>query len=120
MGHAGTEMDYYQIWVDLKDAHRDLEFAANVHKYLGHLQERGHLESFTLTRRKLGFGPSELGEFHVSIGLKDMAQLEGMFQYVATRVAPIEPLHRAVYGMVTNFAGALYRSFPDAVRAAPK
>lgn len=49
-----------------------------------------------------------------------MAQLEGMFQYVATRVAPIEPLHRAVYGMVTNFAGALYRSFPDAVRAAPK
>lgn len=109
-------MDYYQIWVDLKDTHRDLDFAENVNKYLGHLKEKGFLESFLLTRRKLGFGPKEIGEFNVMIGVKDMAQLEAQFQYVASRAPPVELLHRAVYGMVENFNAALYRSFPDAAR----
>jgi hypothetical protein len=109
-------MDYYQIWVDLKDSHRDLEFVENVNKYLGHLKEQGLLESFLLTRRKLGFGPKEIGEFNIMIGVKDMAQLEAQFQYVASRAGPVELLHRAVYGMVDTFNAALYRSFPDAVR----
>jgi hypothetical protein len=110
-------MDYYQIWVDIKDTHRDLEFVEHVHKYLGHLKEKGLLESYGLTRRKLGFGPRELGEFNITIGVKDMAQLESQFQYVATRSGGVELLHRAVYGMVAKFDSALYRSFPDAVRA---
>ena len=113
-------MDYYQIWVDLKDSHRDLEFVENVNKYLGHLKEKGVLESFVLTRRKLGFGPKELGEFNITLGVKDMAQLEAQFQYVASRAPPVEPLHRAVYGMVATFNAALYRTFPDAVRVAKK
>lgn len=109
-------MDYYQIWVDLKDPHRDLDFVENVNKYLGHLKEKGFLESFLLTRRKLGFGPKEIGEFNIMIGVKDMAQLEAQFQYVASRAGAVELLHRAVYGMVAMFNAALYRSFPDAAR----
>jgi uncharacterized protein DUF6614 len=113
-------MDYYQLWVDLKDSHRDLEFVANVQNYLGHLKEKGFLESFTVTRRKLGLGPSTFGEFNVTISTKDLAQLDRMFLYVATRGGAIEPLHRAVYGMVTNFSAALYRDFPDPGREMPK
>ena len=112
-------MDHYEIWFNLKDAHRDLEFSKKLSAYLGHLRGLGHLEGHAFTRRKLGFGPSALGEFHVDIHVKDMAQLEGMFQYVATRGAPVEPLHRAVYGMVMDFSSALYRDFPDPVRRAP-
>ncbi len=106
--------------MDLKDSHRDLEFVENVNKYLGHLKAEGLLESFLLTRRKLGFGPKEIGEFNVMIGVKDMAQLDAQFQYVASRAPPVELLHRSVYGMVGTFNAALYRSFPDAARMAKK
>lgn len=113
-------MDYYQIWVNIRDTRRDVEFSQNVERYLGHLREKGLVEGHTFTRRKLGFGPSTLGEFNITIHVKDMAQLERTFQYVATRGGPIEPLHAAVYSMVTDFASALYRTFPDEVRAAGK
>lgn len=113
-------MDYYQIWVDLKDSHRDVEFCGNVDKYLGHLRQKGMLEAWTISRRKLGFGPQELGDFNVTIAVRDLTQLEQMFQYVASRAGPIEQLHRAVYGMVTNFKAALYRTFPDPVRQPSK
>lgn len=109
-------MDYYQVWVNLKETHRDLEFCENVQRYLSHLKEKGLVEGFTVARRKLGFGPHELGEFNITIQVRDMAQLEATFQYVATRGAPIEPLHRAVYSMVSDFRSALYREFPDPVR----
>lgn len=110
-------MDYYQVWVNLKETHRDLEFCENVQRYLGHLREKGLVEGFTISRRKLGLGPNELGEFNITIQVKDMAQLEKTFQYVATRGPPIEPLHRAVYSMVSDFRSALYRTFPDPGRA---
>ena len=113
-------MDYYQIWVNIRDSRRDVEFANNVERYLGHLKEKGLVEGHTLTRRKLGFGPGELGEFNITIEVKDMAQLENTFQYVATRGAPVEPIHAAVFSMVTDFKAALYRSFPDAVRVPAK
>src|SRR5687768_13158528 len=74
-------MDYYQIWVDLKDAHRDIEFCANVDKYLGHLRQKGMVEAWTISRRKLGFGPQDLGDFNVTIAVRDLVQLEQMFQY---------------------------------------
>jgi len=64
--------------------------------------------------------PGELGEFNITIEVKDMAQLESTFQYVATRGAPVEPIHAAVFSMVTDFKAALYRSFPDAVRVPAK
>ncbi|HLE47016.1 MAG TPA: DUF6614 family protein [Candidatus Thermoplasmatota archaeon] len=109
-------MDYYQIWVDIRESRRDVEFAQHVARYLGHLKEKGLIEGHMFTRRKLGFGPDALGEFNITIMVKDMAQLERTFQYVATRGPPIEPLHAAVFSMVTDFTAALYRDFPDAVR----
>jgi hypothetical protein len=109
-------VDYYQIWCNLKDSARDLEFCAAVREYLGHLQERGLIEGYRLTRRKLGFGPSQLGEFNVAIAVRDLEQLEAAFQRVATRDLEIETLHRAVYSAVRDLAFALYRDFPDAAR----
>lgn len=54
-------MDYYQIWCNIRDSSKDLEFAENVQKYLGFLQKQGKINGFSISRRKLGFGPNDLG-----------------------------------------------------------
>lgn len=109
-------MDCYHIWCDLKDGAQDLRFSANVARYMGYLQERGLIVGYRLTRRKLGFGLPELGEFHIVIETRDLAQLELAFQRAASRDAEVEPLHGAVYASVKNARFALYRDFPDEVR----
>ena len=106
-------MDVYEIWCDLAPGASDLEFAAAVHGYLGALEADGRIAGFRLTRRKLGFGPPEIGEFHVAIDVHDMAQLERAFQTVSTRADPIESLHHAVNSRVVNFRAGLARDFPD-------
>lgn len=110
-------MDYYQIWCNLGQSHKDLEFCENVKNYLGYLQKQNLIRGFTLTRRKLGWGPSELGEFNITIMTENMAQLEQTFSHVATRSGEVEQLHRLVFAMVTDFKSALYRDYPDSVRA---
>jgi hypothetical protein len=110
-------MDCYEIWCNLKDSSQDLPFCANVARYLGHLREQGWIEGYRLTRRKLGFGPPGLGEFHITIEVRDLAQLEQAFQRVAGRTGEIEALHHAVYSAVKDLQFALYRDFPDPVRA---
>lgn len=110
-------MDHYLIWCNLKDSHKDLEWCEAVNNYLGALQAQKLIESFTLTRRKLGFGPSELGEFFITIRTNDLVQLEAAFNQVSTRSGEIEAYHREVYSNVTDFRSALYRDFPDPQRA---
>jgi hypothetical protein len=110
-------MNYYDIWVNLRDSRKDMEFAAAVHAYMEHLKSLGKLEHWRLTRRKFGFGPPGLGEFHISIAFKDLAQLDQAFGVVATRAGEVERLHHPVYSMVTDFTSALFRDFPDPERA---
>ena len=109
-------MNHYHIWCNLKDTHKDLEFAENLRGYLGQLEKLGKIADYSLTRRKLGFGPGELGEFHVVITTQDMAQLDAAFDVVAARSGPVETAHAKVYSMVTDFRSALYRDFPDPQR----
>ena len=110
-------MDYYTLWCDLKDPHRDLEFADNVAAYLGYLKEEGLIAAWQLTRRKLGLGPEGFGEFTITIGTTDLAQLDRAFRLVASRGPEIEGRHAAVYGMVCNLRFGLSRDFPDRPRA---
>lgn len=109
-------MDYYQIWCNLKNSSRDIEFCEDVRKYLGALKKEGLIEDFQITRRKLGFGPNDLGEFNISIMVEDLSALENTFKQVATRSGEIETLHHAVYSAVRDTTFALYRDFPDTVR----
>ena len=105
-------MDLYHIWCDLKPGERDVEFAGHVGRYLGKLKAEGLIAGFRVTRKKLGFGIAGLGEFHVLIETRDLAQLERAFQTVSTRADPVESLHHAVNSRVVNFQAALYRDFP--------
>ncbi len=111
-------MNTYAIWVDLAPGVNDLEFTEAVSSFLGFLKEQGQMESFRLQRRKLGFGPQELGEWFIQIEVKDLTQLDAAFNIAAARSGESERLHGEVFRRVRNFRSALYRDFPDPVRAA--
>src|SRR5262245_43701068 len=102
-------MDHYEIWCNLKDTHKDMEFVAAVQAYLGALKSRGRIADFHLKRRKLGFGPRDLGEFNISIIAENLAQLENAFDLIAERRGEIDRLHAAVYSRTADFQSALYR-----------
>lgn len=112
-------MNYYEIWFNLKDSHKDLEFCRALDAYLNNLKSKGVLEHWRLTRRKFGFGPSELGEFHVTMAFRTLEQLDAAFGVVAPRAGEVERLHMPVYSMVTDFKSGLYRDFPDPERVMP-
>ena len=109
-------MNLYHIWCDLAPGARDLEFVAAVDAWLGHLRAEGAIESWRLTRRKLGLGGDGLGEMHIIIETHDLAQLDQAFDIAATRSGPAERLHSEVYRRVRNARFALYRDFPGAER----
>lgn len=106
----------YEIWFDLKNSHKDLEFCEKVERYLGHMRDNALIQSYTLRRRMLGLGPAALGEFNITIHVQDLKQLDDAFQRAASRGPEIEPLHAAVYSQVTNLTFGLSRDFPDPVR----
>ena len=109
-------MNIYHIWAQLKTGVSDMEFVNSVHKYLGPLQDEGHLETYRITRRKLGLGMEELLDFHIMVEFRDLAQFDQTFGMVAARNEPIESLHHAVNSKVARVKFALYRDFPDEVR----
>ena len=109
-------MDIYHVFGDLKPGVSDTSFSEQVARYMEHLRGQGLIESWRLTRRKLGLGPSALGEFHIMIEVKDLAQLDAAFNRVASRAEPVEGFHHGVNALVQNLTFALYRDFPDPVR----
>lgn len=111
-------MDLYHIWCDLKPGVGDLVFTDKVSAYLGHLKDQGLIETFRVTRRKLGLGAPGLGEFHLMVEVRDLAQLDAAFGRVSARREPVEGFHFGVNSLVTNATFALYRDFPDPGRAA--
>jgi hypothetical protein len=109
-------MDLYHVWCDLKPGVSDAAFSEKVAGYLGHLQQQDLIASWRLTRRKLGLGAPGLGEFHLMIEVRGLAQLDAAFQQVAGRREPTEGFHFGVNSLVQNAVFALYRDFPDPVR----
>jgi hypothetical protein len=109
-------MNLYNIWCDLKPGVGDIAFSDALTAYLGHLEEQGLIEGWRLMRRKLGLGPATLGEFHIAIEVRDLAQLDAAFGRVASRRDPVETYHFGVNALVQNATFALYRDFPDPER----
>lgn len=106
-------MNLYEIWVDVAPGESDRELVAAMQAWLDHHVAHGTAEKYRISRRKFGFGFAPLGEFHVTIEFKDLAQLDQAFSLAAARVGHAEALHAEVYRRVTNYHSALYRDFPD-------
>ena len=84
--------------------------------YLGSLKSSGKLSGYRLTRRKLGLGTPQLGEFHIFMEFESLSHLDDVFKHVASRSDPVGSFHHAVTSKVKDLQFALYRDFPDAVR----
>jgi len=106
-------MDRYHIWFDLRPGIKDMDLAVSLRTMLDHLKGQGRIEGWELERRKLGFGPRDLGEWHVAVRVRDLAQLEDAFDEVTPRSGEMERMHASVWSKVQNFRSALYRDFPD-------
>lgn len=106
-------MDIYHGFFDLEDGQSDVEFADALSGFLDHLLSAGKIESWRLMRRKLGLGPATLGEFHLMIEVRDLAQLDAAFTRVSTRAGETEDKHAAVNQKIAGITFALYRDFPD-------
>ena len=106
-------MDVYHIWFNLKEGISDIEFAERASIYLNHLKSMGAVAGYRITRRKLGLGPPQLPQWHITIDFENMAQMDSAFSRVASRTDPLESFHHAVNSQVRDIFFALYRDFPD-------
>ena len=109
-------MDIYHVWCDLRTGVSDLEFTSAAETYLSRLVDDGRMDSFRITRRKLGLGLAGPGEFHLMLEFEGLAQLDDAFTHVASRSDPVEGFHHAVNSRVSSVSFALYRDFPDQQR----
>lgn len=109
-------MNSYEIWVNLRPNVSDLEFVSAVQDYTAWFIKRNLLSNFRLKRRKFGFGPEGLGEFHLTLDFETLAQMDAAFDEAARREGEIDHLHARVYALVKDFKSGLYRDFPDPVR----
>lgn len=107
-------MDRYHLWFDLRPDARPDQFVAAVEAFLGHLRERDLCAGHLLERRKLGFGPEGLGEWHLAIAVRDLAQLQDAFERVEPRQGEAEALHAAVWLRVTGIRFGLTRDVSSA------
>ncbi|MEM7171065.1 MAG: DUF6614 family protein [Pseudomonadota bacterium] len=109
-------MDVYHIWCNLKAGVKDTHFCDRAAAYFDHLKADDKIADYRITRRKLGLGPAFLPEFHLTIDVNGLAQLDEAFNHVASRMDPVEGFHHSVNSLVSDVFFALYRDFPDSVR----
>lgn len=116
-------MDIYHIWANKEGDISDHEFADNIKQFLDQLKEEGKIESFRITRCKMGFRSiQDLPEWHVMVETKDMSQLETAFHRVARHDlypldeadGQVDKKHKSFNQFVADdIQHALYRDWPD-------
>jgi len=108
-------MDVYHIFADHNedvDAH---EFATKMRVFLDRMVAMGRMESYRLTRMKLGFRSMDLPEFHIMMDFRNMQQLDDAMTAVLRNEQNIEDSHVAFNQLVDveTIQHFLYRDFPD-------
>jgi hypothetical protein len=104
-------MNIYTIYADCDgDPHL---FVTNMRKFLDSLPT---LQTYRITRCKLGFRSMDLPEFRIDMEFKTMQDLDDAMTHVVQNVDDIESKHVAFNSMVQdNIQHFLYRDWPDEV-----
>lgn len=108
-------MDIYHIWANKQGDISDTEWVANMRRFLQHLVDEGKMESFRITRCKMGFRSiADLPEWHIMMEFKNMAQMDDAFKRVVPRKDELEKKHVSFNQFVADdIQHALYRDWPD-------
>ena len=107
-------MDIYHIWADKEGDISDTEFVNNMKAFLEHLKSEGKMETYRITRCKMGFRSLDIPEWHIMMEFRNMAQMDSAFERVAPLEGELETKHRSFNQFVAdNIQHALYRDWPD-------
>jgi len=107
-------MDIYHIWADKEGDISDTVWVANMKKFLQQLVDENKMESYRITRCKMGFRSMDIPEWHIMMEFKNMSQLDSAFDRVAPLEGELENKHRSFNQFVSgNIQHALFRDWPD-------
>jgi len=108
-------MNIYHIWCDKIQGISDTQWVNNMKSFLDHLITEKKMESYRITRCKMGFRSiQDLPEWHIMMEFTSMAQMDEAFSRVAPLEGELENKHRSFNQFVgSNIQHALFRDWPD-------
>ncbi len=108
-------MDIYHIWADKEGDISDKDWVDNMKSFLDHLVKENKMQSYRITRCKMGFRSLDIPEWHIMMEFNNMAQLDSAFDRVAPLEGELEHKHKSFNQFVSGtIQHALYRDWPDA------
>lgn len=110
-------MDVYTIYADHSAETNAHEFVRLMKKFLDKMVEMGSMESYRITRMKLGFRSMDLPEFRIDMEFNNMQQLDDAMSGVLRNDNNIETEHVGFNHLVDveTIQHFLYRDFPDEI-----
>ena len=110
-------MDIYTIWADKEGDISDSQWVDNMKSFLDHLVSEGKMETYRVTRCKMGFRSiADMPEWHIMMEFTSMAQMDEAFKRVAPLEGDLETKHKSFNQFVSgNIQHALFRDWPDAL-----
>ena len=109
-------MDIYTIWANKEGDITDLEWVTGMKSFFDHLIEEGKMESYRITRCKMGFRSiADMPEWMLLMEFKNMAQMDEAFKRVAPLEGELEVKHKSFNQFVdcSTIQHALFRDWPD-------
>jgi len=109
-------MDLYTIWANKQGDITDLEWVNGMKSFFDHLKSEGKMESYRITRCKLGFRSiADMPEWMILMEFKNMAQMDEAFKRVAPLEGELEVKHKSFNQFVdcSTIQHALFRDWPD-------
>lgn len=108
-------MDVYTIYADHTEDTNAHTFAKLMDKFLSKMVAMGKMESYRITRMKLGFRSMDLPEFRIDMEFRNMQQLDDAMTGIIHNEANIEDEHVGFNHLVDveTIQHFLYRDFPD-------
>jgi hypothetical protein len=108
-------VDIYHIWADKEGDISDKDWVDNMKSFLDHLVTENKMQSYRITRCKMGFRSLDIPEWHIMMEFNNMAQLDSAFDRVAPLEGELEHKHKSFNQFVSGtIQHALYRDWPDA------
>ena len=108
-------MDVYTIYADHSSETNAHNFCRLMRKFLDKMQDMKRIESYRITRMKLGFRSMDLPEFRIDMEFKNMQQLDDAMTSVVRNEEMIEREHVGFNHLVDSdtIQHFLYRDYPD-------
>ena len=107
-------MDVYTIYADHSSKTNAHEFCRLMRKFLDKMQDMNRIESYRITRMKLGFRSMDLPEFRIDMEFENMQQLDDAMK-ITINDKDVDKVHVGFnqYVNVDTIQHFLYRDYPD-------